>query len=59
MAKTQSHIAPTDSEKSDKMYADVSLTEEKVGNATGKDHYNDWPNDHGVMQRDHPSLGFH
>lgn len=36
----------------DKMYTAISVTEEKVSSAISKDHYNDWPNDLGVIQHD-------
>ena len=52
MAKTQLPVESPMFEKSDKMYTAISLTEEKVSSAISKDHYNDWPNDHGVIRRD-------
>lgn len=52
MAETQLPVEPPRFEMPDKMYTAISVTEEKVSSAISKDHYNDWPNDLGVIQHD-------
>ena len=55
----QLSIDPVMFEKSDKMHTAIATIEEDVSSSLGKGHYNDWPNDYGVIQqRDQSHLIF-